>query len=159
MININIPEQFYGALTNHNSSEMIKLYHDDVIFTDPAFGMLQGIRAKKMWEMLLANSKSDLNIQYEILDSSNEQATVSWIAKYKFGPQRRLVENHVIASLKIKQGKIVEHHDTFNMWKWSSQALGLSGRLLGWTGFMKKKVQLKTNRALDKYMKEMTNLK
>lgn len=154
MTAIQIADNFYTAFSNHNSSEMIKLYHDDVIFTDPAFGMLQGIRAKKMWEMLLANSKSDLNIQYEILDSSNEHATVSWIAKYKFGSQKRLVENHVIASLKVKQGKIVEHHDTFNIWKWSSQALGLSGRLLGWTGFMKKKVQQKTNRALDIYMNE-----
>ena len=159
MTAVQIADNFYAAFSNHNSSEMIKLYHDDVIFTDPAFGMLKGDRAKKMWEMLLANSKSELKIQYEILDTSNEHATVSWTAKYIFGPQRRLVENHVTARLKIKQGKIVEHHDTFNMWKWSSQALGLSGRLLGWTGFMKKKVQLKTNRALDKYMNEMTNLK
>lgn len=158
MTAVQIADKFYNAFSNHNSSEMINLYHEDVIFSDPAFGILKGDRAKKMWDMLLSNDQSNLTIQYQIIESSDHDATIKWIAKYRFGPSKRSVVNHVTARLKIDKGKIVEHQDSFNLWKWSKQALGISGLLLGWTSFMRNKIQQKTNHTLDKFINQLSNL-
>jgi hypothetical protein len=32
--------------------------------------------------------------------------------------------------------------DDFDIWKWSKQALGLTGYLFGWTGFMQNKIHI-----------------
>lgn len=38
------------------------------------------------------------------------------------------------------------------MWKWSRQAVGLPGLLLGWSPFLKKKIQVEARMQLAKYM-------
>jgi hypothetical protein len=48
------------------------------------------------------------------------------------------------------------HTDDFDIWKWSKQALGLTGYLFGWTGFMQNKIHRNALRSLKKYQK--TNL-
>ena len=40
------------------------------------------------------------------------------------------------------------------MWKWSKQALGLPGFLLGWTPAMKKKIQENVNAKLDEFIEQ-----
>jgi hypothetical protein len=52
----------------------------------------------------------------------------------------------------LKDGRIVEHSDAFKLSKWAAQALGLKGVLLGWTGFMKKKIQQNARKSLIKYI-------
>ena len=43
--------------------------------------------------------------------------------------------------MKLKDGKIIEHSDAFKLSNWAAQAFGVRGVLLGWTGFMKRKIQ------------------
>ncbi|MGB0347184.1 MAG: nuclear transport factor 2 family protein, partial [Balneolaceae bacterium] len=43
-------------------------------------------------------------------------------------------------------GLIINHQDDFDFWRWSTQALGFPGLILGWSPFLKKKVQ---KQALD----------
>ncbi len=52
-----IIEKFYTALNNSDGPTMVSCYHDDVVFKDPAFGILKGERAKAMWLMLCEVSK------------------------------------------------------------------------------------------------------
>ena len=40
--------------------------------------------------------------------------------------------NEIRAEFVFKDGLIVEHRDHFDLWRWSRQALGLKGLLLGW---------------------------
>jgi predicted negative regulator of RcsB-dependent stress response len=49
------------------------------------------------------------------------------------------VINRIRAEFFFKDGLIIRHTDDFDIWKWSKQALG-TGHLLGWTGYMQKKI-------------------
>ncbi len=61
------------------------------------------------------------------------------------------VVNHIAAEFEFKDGLIYKHTDNFNVWKWSQQAMGWKGYLLGWTGFFQKKIQEKALYSLKKY--------
>jgi hypothetical protein len=56
--------------------------------------------------------------------------------------------------MRIKEGKIIEHSDAFKLSKWAAQALGLKGQLLGWTGFMKRKIQQNARKNLVAFMEK-----
>jgi hypothetical protein len=58
--------------------------------------------------------------------------------------------------MRIADGKIVEHSDAFSLHKWSSQALGFMGRLLGWNSFFQRKIKNQARKNLLKFM-ESTN--
>lgn len=151
------PEQlinkFYTSFAEGNWNGMTSCYHDDIMFQDPAFGQLTGERAKKMWEMLLSQKNETTKITFANVQTTADIASAKWTAEYIFGEKKRKVINNVTAKFKFKDGKIIEHIDSFNMWKWSKQALGMPGYLLGWTSFMKNKVQKSTNQKLDTYIK------
>ena len=57
------------------------------------------------------------------------------------------------ATFEFEDGKIIKHTDDFDLWKWTKQALGFLGYLLGWSSFMKNKIQSKTTILLSNYIK------
>jgi hypothetical protein len=69
-----------------------------------------------------------------------------------FGKTGRNVHNKIDAQFEFKDGKIYRHRDYFNTWRWSMQALGISGLLLGYTSFFSKKLQTQTRKLLKDYM-------
>ncbi len=131
---------------------MTDCYADSVTFEDPAFGKLHGERAKAMWHMLLASPTARADVHYYDLTVDGERGGAKWTAKYNYGPQQRPVVNEVTSAFLFADGKIVEHNDDFNLWRWTSQALGMSGTLLGWSGFMRSKIQATTAARLDEYL-------
>lgn len=144
--------EFYSSFSKGDYNGMINCYHEDIEFSDPAFGTLKGQKAMKMWEMLLSAKESKLEISYKVIFAHPKKGKVKWIASYNFGPSKRKIINKVTATLEVKDDKIFKHVDQFNLWKWSIQALGIPGYLLGWTSFMKKKVQQKANSQLNHFM-------
>jgi ketosteroid isomerase-like protein len=144
-------EKFYNAFSKGDYQTMIACYHKDIVFEDPAFGRLERDRAMSMWEMLLSQKNTKITISFTEPEVSANIGKTNWTAQYYFG--KRPVFNDVTAQFKFKDGKIIEHIDTFNFWKWTRQALGLSGYLLGWTKFMEKKVQAITKSKLDKFIR------
>ena len=145
-------DKFYASFSQGNANEMLKLYHPEIEFADPAFGTLKAEKAHAMWRMLLSSKQAQLKISYTIIDYSDTQVKVNWIADYYFGPKKRKVKNNVIADLTFQDGKVIKHTDSFDLWKWSRQALGISGFLPGWSGFLKRKIQERTNKRLINYM-------
>lgn len=129
---------FYTAFANADSEGMIRCYHDQIRFEDPAFGILHGDDAKKMWRMLV---RPGIQITLSNVKSNATTGRADWIAEYEFGKTKRHVVNRIHAEFEFKDGKIIKHTDHFDFWKWSRQALGISGLLLGWTPWMKKKVR------------------
>jgi ketosteroid isomerase-like protein len=150
-INEEIIRNFYTAFSSKDAVNMIKYYNDDVVFEDPAFGVLKGDKAKNMWMMLCETAK-DLKIDFEILSSSGDNVKAKWDAYYTFSRTGRKVHNKIEANFIIENGLIVDHLDTFNLHKWASQALGFSGKLIGWTGFFKRKLNAQTAQLLSRYM-------
>lgn len=141
---------FYEALAARDGETMASCYSDDIVFEDPAFGVLKGRDAGDMWRML-CSSDTDLAVTHTIKNVTDTEATANWIAKYTFTATDRAVRNDVTATMKFRDGKIVDHRDVFDFWKWSSQALGAPGKLLGWTPILKAKVQKTTRGNLEAF--------
>jgi ketosteroid isomerase-like protein len=144
--------KFYTAFQQLDYATMQKCYADGIIFNDPAFGILQGAEAKAMWEMLCKNAK-EFSLTFSNIQLLDEEyATCNWVATYTFSKTGRKVVNHIKAHLRIQDGKITEHTDQFDIWKWSRQALGTPGLLLGWSGYLKNKIHQNARQSLEKFM-------
>jgi ketosteroid isomerase-like protein len=125
--NAEVINRFYTAFQQKDYQGMNACYSDDIVFSDPAFGLLRGEEAKFMWEMLCKNAK-DFSLTFsdiELLDE--EYATCKWTATYTFSQTGRKVVNRIKAFMKLKDGKIIEHSDAFPLSKWAAQALGWKG--------------------------------
>jgi ketosteroid isomerase-like protein len=139
--NPDVITKFYTAFQQLDYQTMNSCYSDDIVFSDPAFGLLRGEEAKCMWEMLCKNAK-DFSLTFSNIQLLDEEyATCNWVATYTFSKTGRKVVNNIKAFMMLKDGKIIEHSDAFKLSKWAAQALGWKGALLGWTGFMKRKIQ------------------
>lgn len=143
--------KFYDAFANSDAETMVSYYHDQIEFEDPAFGKLKGDEAKNMWRMLIGRSKGDIKITFDNVRADENSGSAHWKAVYHYGPQKRRVINNIRAEFEFSDGKIIKHVDRFDLWKWSRQALGLPGFLLGWTSFLKNKIQKQTGKLLKSY--------
>ena len=142
--------QFYDSFSKMDAEGMVNCYHEDIKFEDPAFGKLHGEHAKNMWRLLCASAK-DLSIEASDFQATNDVGSAHWEAHYTFSQTERKVHNIIEAKFKFKEGKIIEHIDSFNLHSWATQAMGFKGWLLGGTGFFKKKLHEQTGRMLEKY--------
>ena len=153
----NTIKNFYQAFANLDPEAMAACYHENIKFEDPAFGVLQGEKAGNMWRMLCASQKGkDFRIEFSGIEFDGETGKAHWEAYYTFSRTGRKVHNVIDAEFKFQDGKIIEHIDRFDLYRWSKQALGLSGYLLGWTGFFKKKLHAQTNRLLSEFERKMS---
>ena len=143
---------FYEAFSRADAEGMVKHYSDEIIFEDPAFGILKGEDAKNMWRMLLSNA-TDLKVTFSNVKAEGESGTADWEAIYTFSKTGRKVHNKIHAAVQCENGKIVKHTDEFNFYKWSRMALGPFGLFFGFTPFVKKKVKTTAKKALKHYIK------
>ena len=148
---VDVITRFYEAFSRGDAETMTSCYTDDVIFHDPAFGELRGEDARNMWRMLIERSGGKLNISFDNINVTETSGSAHWIAKYKFAPTNRDVVNDIQATFELRNGKISRHTDVFSMWKWSRQALGFKGWLLGWSPIVKNAVRRQTSSLLNKY--------
>jgi hypothetical protein len=65
------------------------------------------------------------------------------------------VVNDIHAELRFNEdGLINDHRDNFDFWKWSRQALGPTGLLLGWNPIVRNKVRQQAGAELDRFTAE-----
>ncbi|WP_378180374.1 rhodanese-like domain-containing protein [Aquimarina sp. SS2-1] len=143
-------EDFYTALSNHDTTKLVALYHEGIIFKDPVFGELQGDLVTKMWYWLLENGP-DMEVKFSDIKADENTASVYWEARYTFGERKRPVLNKVKAKFEFKDGKIFRHEDDFSLKRWASQAMGWKGKMIGGTTYFRKKIQFRSKRLLEKY--------
>jgi ketosteroid isomerase-like protein len=151
MENEQIIRQFYEAFARNDAESMVACYADDVEFSDPAFGKLKGSEAKNMWRMLVERAKGNIEIAFKNVRADQKTGSADWVADYLFSKTGRNVHNEIHAEFEFKDGKIARHTDTFDIWKWSRQALGLSGALLGWSSFLQNKIRQNALESLREY--------
>ena len=145
--------KFYDAFANGDASTMCACYHPNIEFRDPIFGSLKGNDARKMWEMLISRSNGDVKIKLSEVKADDYHGAAHWEATYNFSKNNRAVVNRIRAAFFFQDGLILRHTDDFDIWKWSKQALGFKGYLLGWTGYMQNKIHKNAVFSLKKYQK------
>ncbi len=143
---------FYQAFQQKDYSTMNSCYSDDIVFYDPVFELLKGDEVKYMWEMLCRNAK-DFSLTYgNIIKLDDEYYTCNWMATYTFSKTGRKVMNSVKANMRFANNTIIEHSDAFSLHQWSSQALGFTGKLLGWNSFFQRKIKNRARKSLLKFI-------
>jgi ketosteroid isomerase-like protein len=149
--NAELIQSFYKAFQKRDAAAMAACYAPDVLFSDPVFQDLRGDRARAMWQMLCERGK-DLELEFSGVEANDQVGRADWQAWYTFSGTGRSVHNRITARFEIADGKIKIHRDTFNLWAWSSQALGLKGRLLGWAPPVQSAIRKQAAKSLDDYM-------
>ncbi len=144
-------DTFYKAFANLDYTKMQNSYAANPVFNDTVFGVIEGDAVKAMWEMLCKNAR-DFSLEYSDIECDGEYGTCNWVAKYTFSKTGKRVINKVKAHMRIENGKITEHTDEFDIYKWSRQALGLPGIVLGWSGYLKTKIRNDARLKLNNFM-------
>ena len=147
-------EEFYAGLASGHADTMASCYHENIRFQDPAFGVLHGKDVSDMWHMLIEKSKGNLKIEFSDVKADQHSGSAKWMATYNFSKTNRTVINMVDASFEFRDGLIIRHDDNFDLHTWSAQALGLPGKLFGWTGFFQKKIRQQAIQSLRIYQQQ-----
>ncbi|WP_028081526.1 nuclear transport factor 2 family protein [Solimonas soli] len=143
-------ESFYCAFRHRDAAGMSACYHDDARFSDPVFPDLDAGGVRAMWSMLLSGAK-DLRIEFGGIDADAQQGRAHWDAWYTFSATGRPVRNHVETRFEFRDGLILVQRDAFDFHRWATQALGLTGRLLGGTAFLQRKLQAQAAQRLAQW--------
>ncbi len=144
-------EKFYTAFQRLDAETMVGCYHPDIRFSDPVFPNLSGSEVGAMWRMLCSQAKN-FELTFTNVQANEQTGKAYWEARYDFSATGRRVHNKISAEFKLQDRKIIKHTDTFDFWKWSSEALGPVGFLLGWTPLLRKKVQKQARERLERFM-------
>ena len=146
MDNAALVRRFYSAFAELDADTMQTCYATDATFDDEAFALRGSDEIGAMWRMLceatLANGKDVWQLEFGAIEADRSHGSAHWEARYRFGGAGgRIVLNHIDASFEFRDGLIAVHRDHFDFWRWSRQALGAPGLLLGWTPFLRTKVR------------------
>lgn len=141
--------RFYTALGTGDWAMMGACYHPEARFSDPVFPDLDAEGVRAMWKMLLSSGRP-LRITFKVLEESATGERCRWEAFYNFSRSGRPVHNIIHSTFTLKDGLILRQKDAFSFWRWSRQALGISGLLLGWTPVVRNKVRAMAAEGLRK---------
>mgnify|MGYP001567456278 FL=1 len=142
--------EFYQAFNRLDADAMSACYTEDVLFSDPVFGELRGRQAGDMWRMLTSRAK-EFSVVFDNLRADERTGGAHWVATYLFSQTGNTVVNDIQARFVFRDGKICEHHDHFDLWRWSRQALGTKGLLLGWTPFVQNAIRAQAQKGLKAF--------
>jgi hypothetical protein len=150
-------EMFYNAFERLDADTMASCYSADAHFDDEVFSLRGQEQVAGMWRMLCETTKArahgDWVLVYRGIEANATTGKAHWEADYRFSATGRLVHNVIDGVFEFNgQGLIARHHDRFNFWSWSRQALGMPGLMLGWTPVLQQKVRRTAAANLQKFM-------
>jgi len=132
--------RFYEAFAKLDYHTMQECYHDEAVFFDPVFQDLNAYEVRNMWEMLCRQAKN-FSLTFTDVYADEEYGGCRWTATYTFSRRGRRIVNKIRAHFRFRDQKIIEHTDDFDLWKWSRQALGVTGWVLGWSELVQRKIR------------------
>ena len=142
---------FYQAFQARDHAGMIACYSPSIHFSDPVFTDLRGSEAMAMWHMLCERG-TDLEVSFRDVEADEARGRARWEARYAFSKGSRPVHNVVDASFSFRDGLIVRHTDSFDLWKWTRMAIGPTGVALGWSAPFQSKVRETATSELRKFV-------
>jgi hypothetical protein len=153
--------RFYSAFAQLDPAAMAQCYASEVRFQDEIFTLEGRDQVMAMWFMLCeslhtSGSRRDWKLNYRVAAVDSMAVRLEWSARYHFGKSQRPVHNRIMATLQFDAaGLITAHHDRFDFWRWSRQALGMPGVLLGWSPMLRRTVRARARAGLDRYTAEL----
>ena len=153
--NEQLVEKFYTNFQTRDAAGMCACYHPQVIFSDPVFDSLRAAEASAMWHMLCARAR-DLEITFSNIRADDHTGAAHWEARYTFSKSGRRVHNVIAAAFVFREGLMLEHHDSFSLWKWARMALGPAGALFGWTPFLRQTIRKEARSNLNAFVKKQS---
>jgi ketosteroid isomerase-like protein len=138
--------RFYDAFAQLDADTMAACYAPDATFDDEAFSLRGAREIGGMWRMLCSGTKakgaSVWKLTYRDVQADPVAGRAHWEAHYLFSATGRIVDNAIDSRFAFTPGGLIAtQHDRFDFWRWSRQALGTPGLLLGWSPMLKKKVR------------------
>jgi limonene-1,2-epoxide hydrolase len=138
--NESLIEGFYSAFARRDHETMARAYADDASFGDPVFPNLDADAARAMWRMF-CTSGNEIELSFGDVQADETGGSAHWEASYAFPKTGRRVHNKIDATFDFREGKIVKHRDSFDLYAWTRMALGPVGTLLGWTPIVRGQVR------------------
>jgi limonene-1,2-epoxide hydrolase len=150
-------ENFYNAFARLDPDAMAPHYADEITFDDEVFSLRGKQEVMGMWRMLCAATKTNggdvWKLRFGEVHADGRTGGAHWDAHYRFSATGRLVNNSIDARFEFApDGRIVRHRDSFDFWRWSRQALGAPGLVLGWTPMLRGKIRTKAAGNLRRFM-------
>ena len=146
-------ETLYAAFARLDSDAMAACYAENARFDDAAFSLSGRREIGGMWRMLCEAVKAKGRDVWKLDISAITDASAHWEPHYRFSATGRMVHNIIDAQFEFDgTGQIVRHQDSFDFWRWSRQALGTPGLLLGWSPFLRGKVRAQAGANLKKFL-------
>jgi limonene-1,2-epoxide hydrolase len=158
--NAQLLTRFYTAFAALDAEAMVDCYAPDSRFEDEVFALRGRNEVGGMWRMLCdavkAKGRDDWKFTFSGIAADTVSGKAHWEATYKFSATGRLVHNVIDGTFVFRDGLIVDHRDRFDFHRWSRQALGLPGLLLGGTALLRNKVREKAAANLQAYLSRAT---
>ena len=145
--------RLYAAFARLDGRTMQACYAPDARFEDEVFTLSGRAQVGGMWRMLCDATAAKGRDVWRIETSAITERSAHWEAHYRFSATGRMVHNIIDAEFEFAaDGLIRRHRDRFNFWRWSRQALGAPGWLLGWTPLLRRKVRRQAAANLALYL-------
>lgn len=147
--------KFYSSFQRLDADGMKACYHADITFSDPVFPGLKGKEVSAMWMMLIESLKKNeagWKLEFSNVKANDTEGSCRWEAYYIFSLTGRKIHNIIDAKFKFGDGKIIQHTDSFDFYRWTRMTFGTTGVLIGWTSFFRKKLQHKIHHRLGSFM-------
>ncbi|MEO6408933.1 MAG: nuclear transport factor 2 family protein [Burkholderiaceae bacterium] len=149
-------ERFYAAFAALDGAAMQACYAEDASFADPVFTLQGRAQVGGMWRMLCAATREKGRDVWKLklgdISADGSTGRAHWEAHYRFGATGKMVHNIIDAQFVFRDGLIARHTDHFDFWRWSRQALGVPGTLLGWSPLLRNQVRTKAAGNLAAFM-------
>ena len=145
-------ERLYAAFAQLDAEAMAACYAPQASFDDEAFSLRGRAQVGAMWAMLCEAVKAKGRDVWKLEVSQITERSAHWEPTYNFSATGRTVHNIIDADFEFDSaGLITRHRDRFDFWRWSRQALGTPGWLLGWTPLLRAKVRAQAAKNLARY--------
>ena len=149
-------EALYAAFAQLDGVAMQACYAAEARFDDEVFALTGAPQIGAMWRMLCESARaqglSHWKLDVRDIRCEGRSGSAHWEAHYRFAASGRPVHNIVEAEFEFDAGGLIlRQRDRFDFWRWSRQALGAPGLLLGWTPLLRNKVRQQAAARLKKF--------
>lgn len=131
-------ERFFDALRRCDKAALRDCCSPGLRFDDPLIS-ITGRDDRLDWCTLLwtpcdGDGQRIWHLELDDVHTRGPLGTARWNLRYRYTPTGRLIELAVTSQFTFDpDGSITAQRDSFDFWRWSRQAHGLLGLLLGWT--------------------------